>query len=225
MPERSIGTVSKTVVPLRVPWVRIPPSPPAPPANHLNVLRILARPRRLPPNLPPTLRSVPLRPRCRGAIPAGVFDARRAPQACRVSDARPAAGICYTARAGFRRCERRGSHRRCPWLRSTCPAPPGAGRSRERTLPFGGENRERGNAAENCGFLPFPGSLGTHFRQISAAFPFPGTSASRRERRERERLPVTMHPVPGLPGTPPISGTIAAQANPDFSQWIGAPGL
>jgi hypothetical protein len=28
VPEWSIGTVSKTVVPLRVPWVRIPPSPP-----------------------------------------------------------------------------------------------------------------------------------------------------------------------------------------------------
>src|SRR4051812_11182548 len=28
VPERSIGTVSKTVVPARVPWVRIPPSPP-----------------------------------------------------------------------------------------------------------------------------------------------------------------------------------------------------
>jgi hypothetical protein len=28
VPERSIGTVSKTVVPLRVPRVRIPPSPP-----------------------------------------------------------------------------------------------------------------------------------------------------------------------------------------------------
>ena len=30
VPEWSIGTVSKTVVPLRVPWVRIPPSPPLP---------------------------------------------------------------------------------------------------------------------------------------------------------------------------------------------------
>jgi hypothetical protein len=28
VPEWSIGTVSKTVVPVRVPWVRIPPSPP-----------------------------------------------------------------------------------------------------------------------------------------------------------------------------------------------------
>src|ERR1700722_2179821 len=28
VPERSIGTVSKTVVPSGVPWVRIPPSPP-----------------------------------------------------------------------------------------------------------------------------------------------------------------------------------------------------
>ncbi len=28
VPEWSIGAVSKTVVPLRVPWVRIPPSPP-----------------------------------------------------------------------------------------------------------------------------------------------------------------------------------------------------
>src|SRR3546814_2401225 len=28
VPEWSLGTVSKTVVPLRVPWVRIPPSPP-----------------------------------------------------------------------------------------------------------------------------------------------------------------------------------------------------
>ena len=28
MPERSNGAVSKTVVPSRVPWVRIPPSPP-----------------------------------------------------------------------------------------------------------------------------------------------------------------------------------------------------
>jgi hypothetical protein len=41
VPEWSIGAVSKTVVPLRVPWVRIPPPPPLQQRKLLNSLRIL----------------------------------------------------------------------------------------------------------------------------------------------------------------------------------------
>ena len=36
VPERSIGAVSKTVVPVRVPWVRIPPPPPILPGRTLS---------------------------------------------------------------------------------------------------------------------------------------------------------------------------------------------
>jgi hypothetical protein len=47
VPERSIGTVSKTVVPLWVPWVRIPPSPPE--INNLAAALPITQPLRRPP--------------------------------------------------------------------------------------------------------------------------------------------------------------------------------
>ena len=69
VPEWSIGTVSKTVVLARVPWVRIPPSPPFP----FRYLSRMAAPARACGSWPPMgSDSTPLQPGMRNARPAAV---------------------------------------------------------------------------------------------------------------------------------------------------------